>query len=302
MSYKQKDLKILWAYSGGLCAFPDCNEELIIRKTNDILGNICHIVAKNSNGPRGNNNISSDVLNSYPNLILLCPNHHSIVDSAPKKYTVEILMEMKLSHERKIQGVLKNGQNWDINIDQFYYLNIPRISILTINSGFYIENEWIGEVEYLHDLGFKLTTVMSQYKEVIKELKLKALKLENLNLDNNNLEGMILEFNGSFRTKNVPRLDKLNEFKMTGDIKKDPIIYKKLNEYKIVLTIDPRWLLTSTSFVNFRNSWGTFAGVFMIKQVIKKSKTIIGTPFFIGTPRNEFMEMFYKYINNFAQQ
>lgn len=294
MSYKQRDLKILWAHSGGICAYPNCHQELIIRETNDIIGNICHIIAKSADGPRGNNRVPIEKLNSFLNLILLCPNHHTLIDLNPNKYTKEVLIEMKSKHEKKIDKVLNNNSNWDLNVDQFYYLNIPRISILTINNGFYVENEWLKNVEYLHDLGFELTTVMLKYKEIIKRLRIHALRLESFNInDDSRLEGMIFEFDDKFRTKNVPRLDELSNFKMIGDLKHDPTIYKKTNKYNLILTIDPRWLLTTTSFVHFRNSWGSFAGVFMVKQVIKSSKTIIGTPFFIGTPRNELLESIF---------
>ncbi|MDR3149975.1 MAG: hypothetical protein LBT88_08220, partial [Oscillospiraceae bacterium] len=57
MSISDKMLKILWAQSGGLCAFPGCNEELIVKDKNQILGHMCHIVAKSPNGPRGSADI-----------------------------------------------------------------------------------------------------------------------------------------------------------------------------------------------------------------------------------------------------
>lgn len=39
---------------------------------------------------------------AYENLILLCPNHHKLIDVLePDRYTVEVLEEMKYGHEQR---------------------------------------------------------------------------------------------------------------------------------------------------------------------------------------------------------
>jgi hypothetical protein len=60
-------------------------------------------------------------------------------------------------------------------------------------------------------------------------------------------------FNSDFRTKNNPRLDYYEEgkTKLTGDIDKDPQIYKQLLDFKLILTVDPKRLATTTAFVNY---------------------------------------------------
>lgn len=51
MSYTEKTKKILWGKSGGKCAFPECERDLIGKEDN-IQGEICHIVARNEGGAK----------------------------------------------------------------------------------------------------------------------------------------------------------------------------------------------------------------------------------------------------------
>ena len=99
--------KMLWGFSGNRCAFPRCNARLVERDSaNDRckLGEEAHIIAQSIKGPRGNERnhpIIKDI-NSYDNLILLCPNHHSEIDSFPERYSVDYLIAMKKKHKRKM--------------------------------------------------------------------------------------------------------------------------------------------------------------------------------------------------------
>jgi hypothetical protein len=89
-------MKQLFAHSGDLCAFPDCTVRLIHGKT--CVGEICHIKATNPTGPRYDPQQTDADRHSYSNLILLCANHHTIVDDDPETYTVECLSKMKADH------------------------------------------------------------------------------------------------------------------------------------------------------------------------------------------------------------
>ena len=73
---------------------------------------------------------------------------------------------------------------------------------------------------------------------------------------------------------------------MTGDFNIDPQIHSKVNEYKIVLNIDPRWLATVTSFVNMRSRNSKFAGLCTIKDIYHDIKVLIATPIIIGIPKS----------------
>ena len=56
-------------------------------------------MAEDEDGPRGDSPLTLVERNSYANLILLCLEHHKIIDDHPDKYTVDLLVEVKASHE-----------------------------------------------------------------------------------------------------------------------------------------------------------------------------------------------------------
>ncbi|CAC9611364.1 hypothetical protein [uncultured Gammaproteobacteria bacterium] len=100
-NYTSKTLKRLFALSGNQCAFPNCNKEMT-NKDNAQDSNICHIEAKNSKGKRYNSNMTDSQRDDYPNLIVLCVQHHDLIDNDADTYVVEVLKEMKQKHEIEI--------------------------------------------------------------------------------------------------------------------------------------------------------------------------------------------------------
>ncbi|MDB5978359.1 MAG: endonuclease [Nevskia sp.] len=92
-------LKRLFAVSGNRCAFPKCEHRLVQQDT--LIGEVCHIKAASDNGPRGDVSLPPEQRHSYENLILLCANHHTVVDDDPEAYTVDRLLKMKKDHEAR---------------------------------------------------------------------------------------------------------------------------------------------------------------------------------------------------------
>lgn len=99
-NYTNKTYKRLYALSGNQCAFPDCEENLV-NSDNAQNSNICHIEAKNEGGERFNSNMTNKQRDDYPNLILLCVQHHDTTNDF-SKYTVEKLKQMKQNHESEV--------------------------------------------------------------------------------------------------------------------------------------------------------------------------------------------------------
>lgn len=103
--------------SGNVCAFPDCRVLLTAEGTADdpvvVLGEIAHIVGESRGGPRGDSPLTPEERNSYPNLILLCNQHHQLIDSegALATYTVERLTAMKQDHEAWVERALRGRRN-----------------------------------------------------------------------------------------------------------------------------------------------------------------------------------------------
>jgi hypothetical protein len=98
--------KILAMTSGNRCAFPGCGKFLAIPGEDGqgdlVLGVAAHIVGASRQGPRGDFDISDDERDtSARNRILVCPEHHVVIDSRPTVYTVQVLRKMKEEHERQ---------------------------------------------------------------------------------------------------------------------------------------------------------------------------------------------------------
>ena len=111
--YTQKTLKILFTLSGNQCAYPGCTNPVVepaTRYSRELVnGRICHIHAVGEKGPRGKPGLTQKELNSPENLILLCPNHHAIVDGQHESYPAEELRRWKSNHEDKMRNRDSSG-------------------------------------------------------------------------------------------------------------------------------------------------------------------------------------------------
>lgn len=102
-----KEMKALIANSGGVCAFPGCPQRFV-EPGNDLddaafLGEMAHIVGDSHQGPRGDFPMSDDDRDKHTNLVLLCGDHHKVIDSQPRTYSVSVLRRMKEDHEGRIR-------------------------------------------------------------------------------------------------------------------------------------------------------------------------------------------------------
>jgi len=92
------DLYYIWSSVAGRCAFSGCGIKLFQVNSEGHLTRIadqCHIIAKKPGGPRGDPVLSNVLKEDPDNIILLCRNHHAIIDSNPQKYTIESLRNMR---------------------------------------------------------------------------------------------------------------------------------------------------------------------------------------------------------------
>ena len=116
MAINERVKQILWGKSGATCSFPGCHLGLVASANNKdpsvTLGEIGHIVAQSSGGPRNDHSPPGGHVDGHDNLILLCHAHHEIVDRQPQTYTVEKLAQMKVDHEIWVEQQLTPRQRF----------------------------------------------------------------------------------------------------------------------------------------------------------------------------------------------
>jgi hypothetical protein len=91
------DIKKLFACSGNRCAFPKCRASMVVDQT--LIGEICHIKGEKPTSRRYDPSQTNLERHAYDNLVLMCPNHHTVIDDDDEAYTVERLHKIKASHE-----------------------------------------------------------------------------------------------------------------------------------------------------------------------------------------------------------
>jgi hypothetical protein len=94
----------LFADSGGYCQNPNCLTSLF-REIGDRqihIAEMAHVFSASNIGPRANERLSEEERGAYENLILLCPNCHTIIDKAEEEYSDSTILEWKCAHRKKI--------------------------------------------------------------------------------------------------------------------------------------------------------------------------------------------------------
>jgi hypothetical protein len=114
MGLSDSDRRKLWARAGNRCSYrygdETCNELLVMGDGATLVnkGEECHIVGDKPGAARYVDDCRER--DSYSNLIILCRNHHKVIDDNEHVYTVEVLRDMKASHEEAIMRATDQGQ------------------------------------------------------------------------------------------------------------------------------------------------------------------------------------------------
>lgn len=111
MPLTQKDIKLLWGRSGNRCAICKCplTQDSAAVTATFTLGEQAHIVGEKQNTARGNSSLSPNERNSYHNLILLCPTHHTEIDKNEADWPIEKLHQVKSQHELWVMETLSES-------------------------------------------------------------------------------------------------------------------------------------------------------------------------------------------------
>jgi hypothetical protein len=74
---------------------------MIDPESGTVIGEVCHIRAREEGGPRYDPGQDDGERNGFENLILMCSVHHKIIDTDVQAYPVGRLQEIKAAHEAK---------------------------------------------------------------------------------------------------------------------------------------------------------------------------------------------------------
>jgi hypothetical protein len=118
-----KNQNLLWAISAGRCEYEGCNKVLhtdILTKKKYNSAYIAHIVADEPNGPRGDFLRSKLLADNIDNLMLLCDEHHRLIDKVDVSGHPEVrLITMKQKHEKRIRRITAIAPNMSSEIILF---------------------------------------------------------------------------------------------------------------------------------------------------------------------------------------
>jgi hypothetical protein len=102
----------LLARSGGRCGNPNCRRDLFPDvHPSKIAGvvEMAHIIAQSEKGARGAGELPESERDEYENIILLCPNCHTVIDKMKLEdlYDEELIKEWKRQHEERIREAVE---------------------------------------------------------------------------------------------------------------------------------------------------------------------------------------------------
>lgn len=201
----KREMKLLCIKSGNRCAFSGCNAILVQDSTKldgeSIVAEIAHIKGEKPGSARYDSTMSDKERNSYPNLILLCNNHHQLIDDQPNTYTVEIIKDMKSKHEE-----------WIIDATQKEMMNIS-FAELEIVTKYLISNQPETTMDYtliplkdkinkngLSKISEKLIGIgMTQVKQVAEYVE----KCPDLDFGDRLKEGFVKEYEKLKKKENL---------------------------------------------------------------------------------------------------
>ncbi len=100
--YNPTVVRTLVVLSGNRCAYAGCGEVLSASEWKQVNAEIAHIRGERPGAPRYDKAMSETERTGLANLVLLCPNHHTVIDSLlPEDHPIEKLEEMKREHEEQ---------------------------------------------------------------------------------------------------------------------------------------------------------------------------------------------------------
>lgn len=117
----EKTKMFLWGRAAGRCEI--CNKLLYIDSKYGDTANFAenaHIHAVGTNGPRHKADMTQEEINQSENLMLLCAEHHHLIDTKPENYSGDNLIRLKKQHEERIRKLTEIQDDASCRIVTFF--------------------------------------------------------------------------------------------------------------------------------------------------------------------------------------
>lgn len=284
----------------GICSNPGCRRGTVGPSGSKpdkvvITGEAAHIKAAQPGGPRYDENQSPEERRSIENGLWLCGACADLIDkNGGADYPVKVLVAWKEQAEKATRlaqaSPADHGERpWDSGFGGISYMNIPRLAMWGAGQGLKIDVSFLADVANLHDMGFDLTRLMYEIEQALKHLSFRAVPLEQAVELEQDFTGATVSFERQFFTKNGPHVPaKGQSVPISSDWKKAPQIHCKLGKWRVVVVYDPRWITTSTAYVEFAAGTRRFKGIGIVKEVNERDSLVFVSPLFIGFPKSPF--------------
>jgi len=293
MAVSSTTQKLIWGIFAARCAI--CRRKVVWESTaggRSLTGEIAHIVGAQRAAARGGIAISGD-RDGPDNLMLLCREHHKIIDDNEDEYPVARLNQIRNDYLAWLETQLTPAQRWSAGIiSQYTYLNVPRLDEFAAILGFRIRHNAVSGTTHLSELNFEINYLMEQYRRVLDSLPMESVPAGEIGFVHDGYVGQVVSFERlRFRNRNVPMYrPEGRQTDFTGDLDHDPHIYHAFTNWRFVINIDLRWITTNTAYGLVRSSGaGTlFSGFARINAVDFETKTMRATGLAIGLPPSIF--------------
>lgn len=124
----------LWGMSAGRCEL--CNKLLYLDSNFGDSANFAenaHIHAVGTTGPRHKDGMLKDEINQIDNLMLLCAEHHHLIDTKPENYSGDFLVRKKREHEARIRNLTEIREDASCKMVT-YFSNIDNVTVFSADN------------------------------------------------------------------------------------------------------------------------------------------------------------------------
>jgi hypothetical protein len=108
VTLKVATVRRLFADFAGMCAIADCPYPIRLPDGTPTV-EVAHIASPRPGGVRHDQAVPIEAANDYPNLLLLCPTHHQIIDDLPHEYPADKLRLIRQWHLDRVAAILNNA-------------------------------------------------------------------------------------------------------------------------------------------------------------------------------------------------